>query len=173
MLSTIVITPSANTTGGAGAHRRTLAALVPATVEGVVRDVTLLQLDGADPLSSLADEAGCQVVAERDFPAALARGVAAARSPWIFVVAAGAMPSRIFGEEAARALDGRSTAAAALLLREPPRRLLARWFPSLAPVVGVILPRERLNGAPCASFAEVVRRARPARTLPTAAVARD
>ena len=175
MLSTIVVTPpaTAGASGRAGALMRTLAALVPATIDGVVRDVTLLQVGDAASLAEIADEAGCLVVEERDFPAALARGVARARSPWIFVVKAGTVPSRLFGEEAARALDGGLQAGRrALLLREQPSGLLARWFPSLAPVAGVILPRDRLAGAPCTSFADVVRRARPARALPTSAFAR-
>ena len=171
MLSTIVVTSSAPATGRAGALMRTLAALVPATVEGVVRDVTLLQVGDTASLAGIADEAGCQVVEEGDFPAALARGVAGARSPWIFVVKAGTVPSRLFGEEAAYALEGGLGASRALLLREQPTGVLARWFPSLAPVVGVILPRDRLSRASCTGFADVVRRARPARTLPTPAFA--
>lgn len=173
MLSTIVVTPSAaaDATCRAGAFMRTLAALVPAAVEGVVRDVTLLQVGGAVSLAGVADEAGCHVIEEHDFPAALARGVAGARSPWIFVVKAGTVPSRLFGEEAARALVGGVEAGRALLLREQPTNLLTRWFPSLAPVAGVILQRDRLSSAPCAGFADVVRRARPARTLPSTAFA--
>ena len=171
MLSTIVFSPPASAPGMrlAGPLMRTLAALVPATIEGVVRDVTLLQVGEADGVASIADEAGCRLVEEQDFPAALARSVAAARSPWIFVVKAGTVPSRIFGEEAARALEEASAEGGALLLRESPRGW-ARWFPSLAPVVGVILPRDRLTGKRCTNFAEVVRQARPARTLPTSAV---
>ncbi len=173
MLSTIVVTPpaAAGASGRAGALMRTLAALVPATVDGVVRDVTLLQVGDSGSLAEIADEAGCLVVEERDFPAALARGVARARSPWIFVVKAGTVPSRLFGEEAARALEGGLQAGHALLLREQPTGPLTRWFPSLAPVAGVILPRDRLAGAPCTSFADVVRRARPARALPSSAFA--
>lgn len=169
MLSTIVVLSpaAADASARAGALMRTLAALVPATVEGVVRDVTLLQVGDAAPLAAIADEAGCSVVQDSDFPAALARGVAGARSPWIFVVKAGVVPSRLFGEEVARALEG----GRAVVLREEPASLWARWFPSLAPVAGVVLPRDRIAEAPCASFADVVRRARPARALPTPAFA--
>lgn len=172
MLSTLVFAPP--TTDGAArrasALLRTLAALVPATVEGVVRDVTLLDVGGGQAFAEIADEAGCQMVAERDFPAALARGVAGARSPWIFVVKAGTIPSRIFGEEAVRAMEGCDETGGALLLREQPTGVLARLFPALAPVAGVILPRSRLAEARCASFADLVRRARPARSLPTSAI---
>ena len=171
MLSTIVFSPPASANGArpSGPLLRTLAALVPATIEGVVRDVTLLQIGVDGGVSTIADEAGCRFVEEKDFPAALARGVAAARSPWIFVVKAGAVPSRIFGEEAARALDEGSSQDGVLLLRESPLGL-ARWFPSLAPVVGIILTRDRLAETRCTSFAELVRQARPARTLPTSAL---
>lgn len=172
MLSTLVFTPpAADAPRRAGALLRTLAALVPATVEGVVRDVTLLQVGDAGSVAEIADEAGCRIVEEPDFPAALARGVAGARSPWIFVVKAGTVPSRLFGEEAARALGDSLETGGALLLREQPKGMLARWFPSLAPVAGVILPRARLAEFRCTSFADLVRRARPARTLPTSAFA--
>lgn len=172
MLSTLVFAPPAadDAARRASALLRTLAALVPATVEGIVRDVTLLNVGEGQSFAEIADEAGCQLVAEQDFPAALARGVAGARSPWIFVVKAGTIPSRIFGEEAARALEGAVETGGALLLREQPSGLLGRLFPALAPVAGVILPRSRLAETRCASFAELVRRARPARSLPTAAV---
>jgi hypothetical protein len=173
MLSTIVVTSpaGADAKGRAGALMRTLAALVPATVEGVVRDVTLLQVGEGASLAGIADEAGCQIVEERDFPSALARAVAGARSPWIFVVRAGTVPSRLFGEEAVRALEAGPEDGPSLVLREQPTSVLARWCPALAPVAGVILPRGRLSGAPCTGFGDVVRRARPARTLSTAAFA--
>lgn len=173
MLSAIVLTPpSDDATRLAGAVLRTLAALVPATIDGVLRDVTLLKVGDAGDIAGMADEAGCRLVEERDLPAALARGAASARSPWVFVVQAGTVPSRLFGEEAARALESRQTTGEALFLREAPTSLLARWFPSLAPVAGVILPRSRLAEIRCDSFTDLVRRARPARTLPTTASAR-
>ncbi len=172
MLSTLVLAPPvADAPRRASALLRTLAALVPAAVEGVVRDVTLLQVGDAGSVAGIADEAGCQIIEEPDFPAALARGVAGARSPWIFVVKAGTVPSRLFGEEAAQALETSLRTGGALLLREQPTGVLARWFPSLAPVAGVILPRARLAEFRCTSFADLVRRARPARTLPTSAAA--
>ncbi len=170
MISTLVVTTPAvfDAPRRSIALLRTLAALVPATVEGVVRDVTLLQV-GEGSLAEIADEAGCSMVEEDDFSAALARGVAGARSSWIFVVKAGTVPSRLFGEEALRALEGLLTTGGALVLREQPRGFLSRCFPSLAPVAGVILPRARLAEARCASFAEIVRWAGRAQTLPSAA----
>ena len=170
MISTLVVTPpcAVDAPRRAIALLRTLAALVPATVEGVVRDVTLLQV-GEGSLAEIADEAGCYMIEEGDFPAALARGVADARSSWIFVVKAGTVPSRLFGEETVRGLEGLLTTGGALVLREQPRGLLSRCFPSLAPIAGVILPRARLTDARCASFADIVRRAGRAQTLPSAA----
>lgn len=170
MISTLVVTPPAAVDAPHRAHAllRTLAALVPATIEGVVRDVTLLQV-GEGSLAGIADEAGCHMVEEGDFPAALARGVAGARASWIFVVKAGTVPSRLFGEEALRALEGSPEPGDTVVLREQPRGFLSRWFPSLAPVAGVILPRARLAELRCTSFADVVRRAGRARTLPTSA----
>ena len=172
MLSTIVLTPptAVDATRAAAALLRTLSALVPAAMDGVVRDVTLLHVGEDAHVAGIADEAGCQSVEEKDFPAALARGIAGARSPWIFVVKAGTVPSRLFSEEALRALGSSLGEGGAVLLRETPTGL-ARWLPWLTPVAGVILPRARLAEGRCASFADVVRRARPARSLPTAAFA--
>ena len=42
-----------------------------------------------------------------------------------------------------------------------------RLLPVLAPVAGVIAPRHVLEGGRLKDFADVLRRVRPARTLPT------
>lgn len=170
MLSVIVFSPpdASGAMHPAGPLLRTLAALVPAAIEGAIRDVTLMQVGAAGGVSAIADEAGCRFVEDPDFSGGLARSVAGARSSWIFVVKAGTVPSRIFVEEAARALDGTLGPGGALLLRRA-RTGLARLVPAPAPVVGVILPRARLAERRCASFIDVVRRAKPARTLTVAA----
>lgn len=167
MLSTIVLLP---TSTDAGSHRlaavlRTLACLVPPTMQGVVRDVTLLEVGKSADAAGIADEAGCRIVQAEDFGTALARCLADARSSWIFAVRAGAAPGRSFGEDVSAALEFPAEPLRALLLRQD-RGALGRTIPSLAPVAGVITPRERLLGAPCRSFGEILRRARPARDLP-------
>ena len=175
MLSTILIPPPAPAGRSAAAAplARTLAALVPATVEGVIRDVLLLSLPDDREVAALADEAGCRLVDGSDFGEALARAVAAARSMSLFVLRAGTVPSRLFGEEVARSLDGEAAASGALVLREEPMRGFARLLPGcLAPIAGVILPRARLAGTRCDRFSDVVRRARPAKPLPSRAVVR-
>ncbi len=57
----------ANGVRPSGPLLRTLAALVPATIEGVVRDVTLLQIGVDGGVSTIADEAGCRFVEEKGF----------------------------------------------------------------------------------------------------------
>ena len=175
MLSAILV-PSPATTGRSGAAgplMRTLAALVPASVDGIVRDVALLNLLDDGEITALADEAGCRVVDGSDFAEALARAVSAARSTSLLVLKAGSVPSRLFGEEIMRSLDPEPEGSRSLVLREEPTGAFARMLPGcLAPVAGVILSRTRLADTRCGDFRAVVRRAGPVRPLPSPAVVR-
>lgn len=67
---------------------RTLAALVPAAVEGVVRDVIVCDRLSVDHTHRVADQAGCVFVAGGDLQAALRR----ARCEWILFLEPGARP---------------------------------------------------------------------------------
>ncbi len=168
MLSTLVV---ASTTWRAGARPgdavlRTLAALVPAAVDGVVRDVALLGIGADDAILGIAEEAGCSTVTDADFAGALAKGAAAARGPWLLVLRAGAMPTRGFGEEVAAEIDAAGRARRSLILREACGALRGLWG-VLLPVAGVILRRDALIGASCRTFADVARLARPSRDLRT------
>ncbi len=167
MLSVIVIVPSLESPGrqpSLAAVLRTLSALVPATIDGAVRDVALLVVGDGGEVSAIADEAGCGFIREASFEAAMARGIAEARATWICVLQAGALPGRGFAEDVANALEEAGDPPHALLLRGEGGRF-GRIFPSLAAVAGVIAPRQRFSGRACASFADLLRNARPARTL--------
>lgn len=70
---------------------RTLASLVPAAVEGLVRDVIVCDRQSVDHTHRVADHAGCVFLAGGDIHAALRR----ARGEWI-----------LFLEPGARMIDG-------------------------------------------------------------------
>ena len=168
MLSTIIVPPSARGDGRASCVPlvRTLAALVPATVAGTIRDVTVLLVGRSPEAVAIADEAGCLLVESEDFGDAMRQALASARASWVLVLKAGAAPSRDFGDDVADALEGAATPPSALMLRED-QAGWRRVLPSFAPVAGVIVPRHVLTNGRFRDFADVRRRVGSARTLPT------
>ena len=71
----------------------TLASLVHAAAEGVVRDVALATPEANDFLRRVADSAGCELVEGPDDRGALVSQVAGRmKSPWIFVIEQGFAP---------------------------------------------------------------------------------
>src|SRR6201997_4244025 len=87
MLSVIIPTEGIEQTAVA-----TLAALVPGSAAGLVREVLLV--DGADNgvIERVADVAGCRFLRfEGSRTAALAAGAREARSPWLMFLRAGAV----------------------------------------------------------------------------------
>ncbi|HRD75092.1 MAG TPA: TIGR04283 family arsenosugar biosynthesis glycosyltransferase [Hyphomicrobiaceae bacterium] len=76
-----VIIPTLDAQDGLAA---TLTALVPAVVEGLVREVIVVDGGSADRSVEIADQAGCTIVrSERGRGQQLATGAAAARHPWL------------------------------------------------------------------------------------------
>ena len=67
---------------------RSLAALVPGAVEGLIREVLVLDRGSTDGSARVAEAAGCSFLKDTDVGAALAR----ARSDWIFLLEPGARP---------------------------------------------------------------------------------
>lgn len=65
---------------------RTLATLIGAAIEGVVRDVVVCDLGSGDKTRYVAEHAGCHFVAQ----GGIAAGVAAARGDWLLIVEPGA-----------------------------------------------------------------------------------
>lgn len=141
MLSAIVIAPQ-----GTPAKQvvRTLAALVPAAVHGLLRDLTLA-CPADDILAVIADEAGCSISADADPATALAMALAAAREEWVLLLLAGFAPEGGFLDEMS---DFASTGTPrAGLLRAASDSWLTRQFPDLSPVAGILAPRHLLAGA--------------------------
>jgi glycosyltransferase involved in cell wall biosynthesis len=75
----------------------TLAALAPAAVDGFVRQVIVADGGSSDETIEVAEDAGADVVTT-----GLADAIAAARQPWLLILAPGARP-QIGWERAARA----------------------------------------------------------------------
>ena len=169
MLSALVVTPShgSDPPQQRGPVLRTLSGLIGVTVEGLVRDVSLLQFGETGAMAAIAEETGCTLVAGDDFAEALGRGLAGAKCPLILLLRGGAVLGREFGHEVAAAFERREGAPCNLLLRER-KSGVGRFWPSIGPAVaGVVIGRQALMRRPVRSFAEAVRRARPAQSLPT------
>lgn len=140
---------------------RTLAALVPAAMEGVLRDVALAG-PAAAGFEAVADHAGCLWVEADDEKAQLARGATALREPSVFVIVAGAIPEPGFVQELDDILrDGVFGAA----LRYVPASFMQRLAPSLAPVAAQIVARDLLVTGRATRFADLQRLSRPARLM--------
>ena len=67
---------------------RTLAALVPGAVEGLISEVIVVDHGSNDGTAKVADSAGCTVAA----PAEAAAVIAEARGRWLLVLEPGALP---------------------------------------------------------------------------------
>lgn len=136
---------------------RGLASLVPAAVEGVVREVQLLAEQAAQDtedrtLAGVAEHAGCAYVAGV-FPEILPRAAAAARSPFVLLLLAGASFDRaLIDEMAAVATHGSDRIASGVALKALDGGLLGRLAPRLSPTVGLLTGRERLTGLRPASL---------------------
>lgn len=168
MVTAIILSPSL----GARAERapeavaRSLAALVRASVEGIVREALIVGPAG-DMLAEIADHAGCAYVEASSVKEGLARALAQARGEMVFVLEGGYAPLTGFVEEVGdllRAGDLRGDLRGAAL-RRAPDTMITRFAPSLARAVGVLAPRAALRDAGPRDLAELIRRLRIRRTL--------
>jgi hypothetical protein len=85
---------------------RTLAALVPAVVEGVVLDAVILNVDGSDEVVEIAKAAGATCLDGGDVNAAIEE----ARGDWLLCLEPGARPQGEWFEVVSSDLDGRHQA---------------------------------------------------------------
>lgn len=139
---------------------RTLAALVPAAIEGLVRDLTIAGLAGSD-LAEIADHAGCEF-SESVSPAdILTNGLKLVRGPNVFVLCAGHAPEAGYIEEIGDFLGRSSAGERGALMRQKPESFLPTILPTLAPVVGVIASRQKIVAANAQDFASLVRHVKP------------
>ncbi len=130
---------------------RSLGALVPAAVAGVIRDVTIAGPPGLD-LGLVADHAGCgfvEAAGERDW---LAKALALAKGPDCLVLRAGFVPGAGFIEELRD-----QPAEARGLLRAAPVAWPERLLPVLAPVAAAIAPLDLWRAQGAHDFPRMVR----------------
>jgi hypothetical protein len=165
MLSTIVAIRSA----GSDRHplradqlARTLSALVPLAVEGLLSEVVLAGAPVSAEQKVVADHSGCGVVEGPDARQALARALQGTAKPLVFVLDAGIVPGDGLVEEIGRAMREDPPDNHALLLREESRAL--RWPFGRDAVAGIIAPRRLLLAVDAPDFAGLVR-VKPARDL--------
>ncbi|GAA5540107.1 glycosyl transferase [Ochrobactrum soli] len=85
----------------------TLSALVPAVVEGLVRRVLVIDKGSSDETALVAIGAGCSFSDGADKAAALSE----IRTPWVLVLAPGAIPQDGWEEVARRHMEGTSDPA--------------------------------------------------------------
>jgi hypothetical protein len=164
MVTAIILSPSldAPAARAAEAVARSLASLVRASVEGIVREALVVG-PAADMLALVAEHAGCAHLEAANVREGLARAVAQARSEMVFVLEGGYAPSQGFVEEAGdllRAADFRGAA-----LRRAPHSLTTRLAPSLARPVGAFAPRAAFRGEAPRDVAELIRRLKIRQTL--------
>ena len=141
---------------------RSLAALVTAAIEGLVRDVTLACSGDSADLRKIADHAGCEIAEAADPAGVIAAGLASARGDMLLILRAGYAPQAGFIEEISDAF-GRATRPNALRFRAVPTGLLTRLAPGFSPVGGLVAKRAALDAA-SPDLATLVRRAGAAPT---------
>src|SRR5947209_7534884 len=144
---------------------RTLAFLVSAAVQGVVRDAVLIGENSA-ALRYVADYAGCTLVSEGEPAKALAEALTAARSEHVFLLKAGYAAEPPLIDEIRDFLEfGRGREGVCGLVRETPGGLVQRVLPGTSPLAGLVAPRDKARAANARDLADMARRLRPAVTF--------
>ena len=161
MLSAIIIAADVRVPVlvGPDAVVRTLSALVPAAIEGLIRDVVLAAPSGNADLRKIADHAGCEL-AEADHPRdAIAAGLKRARGESLLVLRAGHAPDRAFLEELSD-LSGELGRRRAIFIRAMPETFLTRLLPTLARPVRLLAQRAALPSS-ATDLEALIRAAKP------------
>ncbi|HVV93802.1 MAG TPA: glycosyltransferase [Hyphomicrobiales bacterium] len=108
----------------------TLAALVPAATDGLVREVIVVDGGSRDGTARIADLTGCQWIdGPRERAPRLDRGAGAARGPWLMFLRPGAVPQPGWVEELRALLaasDGRRRDAFHFRIVRSPAGIVSR-----------------------------------------------
>lgn len=141
MFSGIVIIKPSVVPGVFSAERvlRTLAALVPATVAGVVADVILVASTEEEGFDGVAERAGCEFAQEPRLEDALAVALARARRNHLLILYGGYAPAPGFHQELDSLLHAGFNHA---VMRCEADNFWTRVFPQLARVAGLATTRQ-------------------------------
>jgi glycosyltransferase involved in cell wall biosynthesis len=132
----------------------TLAVLVPAFVDGLVRQVIIADLGSTDATLEIADDAGATIVTGD-----LRAGIAAAKEPWLLLLDPGARLAP--GWDAVLRAHMAGEPRPGVIRLGPRRGLLSRIAPS--PAAGLLIPRALVGEG--VTLAELVRAAQKPATL--------
>jgi hypothetical protein len=120
---------------------RTLGALVPAIIEGILRDVVLVAAAPDKELQHIADHAGCALLAANAPEPNFLQGLKAIRGQHVLILRAGLIPDSGFADELADCLVER---VGTCIMREQPQTIVQRLLPNVAPVGGLLVSKDLL-----------------------------
>ena len=148
---------------------RTLSSLVPAVIEGIVRDVALVAGETATDLAQIADHAGCTLITAETEAAALKAALTRCRSRDVLVVAAGVGFDRTLLDELSGVLPvfGLEDQPLPRVLHPESDGILQRVLPMRGKAVGLLGRKERLLLSGSSSLQDLVKRIKPTRPFRT------
>lgn len=151
---------------GSGAEPvvRSLSGFVAASVNGLIRDAVLAGPPRSD-LSFIADHAGCAFVEAEIEADALGQALTLARGSDFLILHAGHGPEIGSIEAIGDLAASGQLAQRGWLLRAAPDRAAERFFPGLAPAIGLLASRELCAGVKPPTFTNLLKATR-ARSAP-------
>lgn len=141
---------------------RSLAALVPAAVEGFVREVIVCDRGSTDHTRYVAEHAGCHFLAD----GGIAAGIRQAKADWLLFLEPGARPAEGWTEAVALHAARQSMAARFSRARADRAPFLARVFSASRPLAEGLLITKRQALATSGKDAEAIARGLATRRLP-------
>lgn len=148
---------------------RTLSALVPGAVDGIIRDVQLLATAGESDLAKVAEHAGCGYVAA-GLAEALRHAAEAARSSHVLVLLSGISFDRALTDEmAGLAARHEGWLAGGVGLQATESGPLGRLLPRFAPTIGILTTRSRVASSAPVGIPALWRSLKPRRVFKTRA----
>lgn len=123
---------------------QTLSALVPAAVEGLVREVIVVDRGSRDHTALVADDAGCSfMVAEGALGRSLKTAAEAARAPWLLFLRPGIVIEAAWIGEARRFTERSAAARSAAVFRRGAQTAPREFWIALAGALGALPRRDQ------------------------------
>jgi hypothetical protein len=138
---------------------RSLSGFVPASVAGLIRDAVLAG-PAQNELGIVADHAGCVFVEAEMEAEALSEALRLARGTDVLILHAGHVPEIGSMEAIGDLVASSQSAGRGWLLRAAPDNAAERFFPVLAPAVGLIAARKLCTNVQNPTFANLLKATR-------------